>query len=215
MPRFVERTTDATHKKNRRSRRPTLLPAGTWIAAAAFGVGLTVILQSQDADTRRERFTHKGGLEPEATAAPSGPALREAPTGFDNLTNGFDPQGPPYESIDEDNVAPLASFNDNRFVFEEIETIEDGLGPTYNAQGCGHQIVVTGGASQIAEHRAGRMFNGEFFESLGGSLIHSRATDAEIMHSSHSDETFVDRGTRVAQRGRETSSTMTLRLARL
>ena len=93
------------------------------------------------------------------------------------------PQGPRFDSIDEDNVAPLASFNDNRFIFEEIETIDDGLGPTYNAQGCVecHQNVVTGGASQIAEHRTGRMFDGEFFESLGGSLIHSRATDPEIM----------------------------------
>ena len=37
--------------------------------------------------------------------------------------------------------------------------VADGLGPTYNAQSCRecHQNVVTGGASQIAEHRTGRM----------------------------------------------------------
>ena len=54
---------------------------------------------------------------------------------------------------------PLRSFNDNRFIFEEVETVDDGLGPTYNAQSCRecHQNVVTGGASQIAEHRTGRM----------------------------------------------------------
>ena len=77
----------------------------------------------------------------------------------------------------------LRSFNDNRFIFEEVEHASDGLGPTYNAQSCGecHQNVVTGGASQIAEHRTGRADNNRFFESLGGSLIQSRATDPEIM----------------------------------
>lgn len=43
-----------------------------------------------------------------------------------------------------------------------------------------HQNVATGGASQVAEHRTGRMQNGHFFESLGGSLIHSRAIHPDI-----------------------------------
>src|SRR5436190_904320 len=75
----------------------------------------------------------------------------EAPAGFDNLTNGMTPQGPSFQSLTEDNVVPLRSFNDSRFVFEEVETIADGLGPVYNAQSCRecHQNVVTGGASQI------------------------------------------------------------------
>ena len=79
---------------------------------------------------------------------------------------------------------PDRSFNDNRFIFEEVEVIADGLGPTYNAQSCAecHQNVVTGGASQIAEHRTGRLdASGGFFESLGGSLIHSRATHSAIV----------------------------------
>jgi CxxC motif-containing protein (DUF1111 family) len=107
----------------------------------------------------------------------------EAPTGFDNLTNGFSQQGPPFDSLDEDNVVPNRSFNDNRFIFEEVELIADGVGPTYNAQSCRecHQNVVTGGASQIAEHRTGRMTNGQFFESLGGSLVQSRATHPNIV----------------------------------
>jgi CxxC motif-containing protein (DUF1111 family) len=80
-------------------------------------------------------------------------------------------------------VVARRSFNDNRFIFEEREEIADGLGPTYNAQGCVecHQNVVTGGASQVAEHRTGRSINGEFFESLGGSLVHSRATHADLV----------------------------------
>jgi hypothetical protein len=28
---------------------------------------------------------------------------------------------------------PFRSYNDNRFIFEEVETVADGLGPTYNA----------------------------------------------------------------------------------
>ena len=150
--------------------------------------------QSPRKMTLQERFT------PRKAAAAEGPArffsmpggnsavgnqstAREARTGFDNLTNGFAPQGPPFETINEDNVVPLGSFNDSRFVFEEVETVADGLGPTYNAQSCRecHQNVVTGGASQVAEHRTGHTFNGGFFESLGGSLIQSRATAPDIV----------------------------------
>jgi len=108
--------------------------------------------------------------------------FREAPTGFDNLTNGFDPQGPDPATLNEDTVVALRSFNDNKFIFEEVETIADGLGPTYNAQSCRecHQNIVTGGASQIAEHRTGRLDLLQFVESVGGSLIQSRATNADI-----------------------------------
>src|SRR5436190_5521163 len=128
-----------------------------------------------------------GLFEEEGPPSDFGDARRgaavEAPAGFDNLTNGFSPQGPAYGSLTEDNVVANRSFNDNRFIFEEAESIEDGLGPTYNAQACRecHQNVVTGGASQVAEHRTGRMDNGVFFESLGGSLVQSRATHPDIV----------------------------------
>ena len=117
-------------------------------------------------------------------------SVTEAPTGFDNLTNGFLPQGPAFDTLNEDNVVALRSFNDNRFIFEEVETVADGLGPTYNAQSCRecHQNVVTGGASQVAEFRSGRTEKGQFYESLGGSLIASRATYPEIVeHVNQSD----------------------------
>jgi CxxC motif-containing protein (DUF1111 family) len=135
--------------------------------------------------SRKDRFRQTGVMQteddPDSGERRSG--LTEAPTGFDNQTNGFNEQGPPFDTINADNVVPLRSFNDNRFIFEEAETIEDGLGPTYNAQGCRecHQNVVTGGASQIAEHRTGRLTDDGFFESLGGSLIHSRATHPDIV----------------------------------
>ena len=136
-------------------------------------------------DRRFDRFSHSGTVSAESSALQTtGDIYTEAPTGFDNRTNGFNVQGPPFEEIDEDNVVPLRSFNDNRFIFEEVEVNADGLGPTYNAQSCSecHQNVATGGASQIAEHRTGRVdTSGGFFESLGGSLIHSRAIHPNIV----------------------------------
>ena len=149
------------------------------VATMWHGVGAE---QASFGEGRRHRFTHTGTLDRESGPGRGPARLTEAPTGFDNRTNGFDEQGPPFESLTALTVVPLRSFNDNRFVFEEAETIDDGLGPTYNAQSCRecHQNVVTGGASQIAEHRTGRMVEGSFFESQGGSLVHSRATDPEI-----------------------------------
>lgn len=154
---------------------------------------------------RREKFRHNGVLSDEAPAGfneeqpntdnRKGEAVStasEALTGFDNLSNGYTVQGPPFETINSSNVTALASHNDNRFIFEEVETIADGIGPTYNAQSCRecHQNVVTGGASQVTVQRTGRTENGEFFESLGGSLIHSRATHPDIMeHVAQDDNT--------------------------
>jgi hypothetical protein len=155
------------------------------------GLVVLFVLQNQKVfsqatrQNRGERFRHNGVIENEdhsSFGAPSSDAA-EAPTGFDNLTNGFTEQGPPFETLNEDNVVALRSFNDNRFIFEEVEKLQDGLGPTYNAQSCRecHQNVVTGGASQVAELRSGRSENGQFFESLGGTLIHSRATHPDIV----------------------------------
>ena len=160
-------------------------------AALVMPAAFTSVIQRQSMTTRPEsfqsrleRFQHAEVVEDEDSPAVGTNAnATEAPTGFDNLTNGFNEQGPPFDSINGDNVVALRSFNDNRFIFEEVEHASDGLGPTYNAQSCGecHQNVATGGASQIAEHRTGRVANNRFFESLGGSLIQSRATNPEIM----------------------------------
>ena len=154
-------------------------------ATVALVAGVSAI-QSASAQTPRERFRAQGATDNEE--APANDASRrrsftEAPTGFDSLTNGYLDQGPDFDTLDEDNVVALRSFNDNRFIFEETETTADGLGPVYNAQSCRecHQNVATGGASQVAEHRTGHVENGVFFESLGGSLVHSRATDPRIV----------------------------------
>jgi Tol biopolymer transport system component/CxxC motif-containing protein (DUF1111 family) len=98
----------------------------------------------------------------------------EAPTGFDNQTNGFTDQ---------------ATFDADKGVFEERDKIlpdanqGGGLGPVYNAQACAecHQNPVTGGISQITEMRAGHLDSaGNFVDAPGGSLIHTRAIDAQI-----------------------------------
>ena len=94
----------------------------------------------------------------------------EALTGFDNLTNGFITQG---------------QFEVARAAFEERDTIGRGLGPVYNAQSCAecHQSPVTGAISQITELRAGHYDGASdtFTDHPGGSLIHSRATNAAII----------------------------------
>ena len=91
----------------------------------------------------------------------------EAPTGFDGLTNGFLTQ---------------ADFDAAANVFAQTEGRADGLGPVYNAAGCGecHATPVLGGSSQIVERRAGRFDGVTFFDHPGGSLIHDRAITARL-----------------------------------
>ncbi len=95
-------------------------------------------------------------------------AATEAPTGYDNLTNGFESQ---------------AQMDSDRATFEERDDIAKGLGPVYNAQSCAecHQNPVSGGISQITELRAGHNdSNGNFVNAPGGSLINDRAIDPAI-----------------------------------
>src|SRR5215475_11486676 len=56
---------------------------------------------------------------------------------IDDLHNGFGAKGTPIDECVADPV-PLRSFEDNKFIFNEIETVDDGLGPVYNAPGCGN-----------------------------------------------------------------------------
>ena len=152
------------------------------LVAIAFGGSLATAMAATL--TQQQRFQHSGKLTSESTTAmaPGAPPT-EAPTGFDNRTNGFMPQGPNFESITAATAAAGRSYNDNRFLFEQVESVADGLGPTFNGRSCGecHQNVATGGASQVAEHRTGHMSGQVFFESLGGSLIQSRATHPELV----------------------------------
>ncbi len=105
-----------------------------------------------------------------------GQAVTEAPTGFDNKTNGM---------IDQ------LAFDAAREAFEERDTIEEGLGPVYNAQSCAecHQNPTTGGISQITVLRAGhRDRNGNFVEAPGGSLVQDRAIHPSLQEVITPDE---------------------------
>ena len=79
-----------------------------------------------------------------ALALDQPPPTPEAPAAFDDKSNGM---------VDQ------ATHDADLETFDEVETIEDGLGPIYNAQACRecHQDPVSGGASQVAELRVGHM----------------------------------------------------------
>lgn len=57
--------------------------------------------------------------------------------------------------------------------FEEEETAEEGLGPTFNRTGCAvcHLIPAIGGSSEIKETRGARDSGGVYHDLLGGSLF--------------------------------------------
>ena len=180
-----------------------LLP--TTLAVVAIFAACPVEGKLPTRKTKAERFQTTGPAPAEGPAGlfyiegittPSDPvrpaAGSQAKAGYDNLTNGYAIQGPDFDTINEDNFNPLRSYNDGRFVFERRETTAMGLGPIYNGQSCNacHQNVVTGGASQITVQRTGHTEGDMFFESLGGSLIQSRATDPAIVeHVNDTDET--------------------------
>jgi CxxC motif-containing protein (DUF1111 family) len=110
------------------------------------------------------------------------PLAEEAPTGFDDGTNGLVKQ---------------AQHDMDRETFEVRDKIlpdatqGGGLGPVYNAQSCAecHQNPITGSVSQITELRAGHnVFRAcrtpcggtTFVDAPGGSLINDRAIDPRI-----------------------------------
>jgi CxxC motif-containing protein (DUF1111 family) len=102
----------------------------------------------------------------------------------DDLHNGFGAKGTPIDECAGEPV-PLRSFEDNKFIFSEVESVEDGLGPTYNDKGCAscHSQTLVGGSSQTRELRAGNLVNGVFVEPPGNqnrSLIQLRSIAAPI-----------------------------------
>src|ERR1700719_3942208 len=93
--------------------------------------------------------------------------LTEAPTGFDNKSNG---------------VTDDATHQADQTKFEEVEQLSDGLGPLYNAQSCRecHQTPVSGAASQVTELRVGHQ----------GPDGHFRTPDIPIAHGAETIRTF-------------------------
>jgi CxxC motif-containing protein (DUF1111 family) len=90
-----------------------------------------------------------------------------APTGFDGKSNDL---------VDD------ATHQADQKRFDEVEGIEDGLGPLYNAQSCRecHQNPISGGGSQVTELRVGhlgpdgRFLNPEIPIARGKEIISDR-----------------------------------------
>jgi hypothetical protein len=133
---------------------------------------------------------------------PPPPPAAEAPTGFDNETNG---------------MVDAITHQQDLAAFDAVETVADGLGPLYNAQSCRecHQDPASGGASQISELRAGHpgIFGGFRNPQIpiaggaevitGRSLINDRAicpskdySDSEILNACRRARPFARRGSR-------------------
>jgi CxxC motif-containing protein (DUF1111 family) len=113
-----------------------------------------------------------------------------------DLFNGYGAMGTPVDDCVAEAKAPTArgngTFEDNKFIFSERETVDEGLGPTYNDVGCVecHQSVDVGGFSQAMEFRAGHTANGQFVGAPGGQLIHARGTDADVVEHISTSETI-------------------------
>jgi CxxC motif-containing protein (DUF1111 family) len=111
-----------------------------------------------------------------AVTAYAGP---EAPTGFDNQSNGVVDQGTHLTDLGQ---------------FDRVEQVQSGLGPLYNAQSCRecHQNPVSGAASQVTVLRAGHTGRDGHFQTpnipiahgaaviSGRSLVNDRAICPEI-----------------------------------
>ena len=89
---------------------------------------------------------------------PAIPAL-EAPTGFDNRSNGVADEGT--------HQADMAKF-------DAVEQVMEGLGPLYNAQSCRecHQDPVSGGGSQVSELRVGHVDRDGHFQNAQIPIAH-------------------------------------------
>jgi CxxC motif-containing protein (DUF1111 family) len=113
----------------------------------------------------------------------------------DDLFNNFGARGTPVDECLREPEPPTergnGTFEDNLFIFSERETIDDGLGPTYNDVGCVecHQSVDVGAFGQQMEFRSGHTVNGAFVDAPGGQLIHARATDSDIVEHISTAET--------------------------
>lgn len=98
----------------------------------------------------------------------AGSQILDAPTGFDNKSNG---------------LVNDSTHQADQTKFDEVEGLADGLGPLYNAQSCRecHQNPTSGGPSQITELRVGHrgpqgQFRGPDIPIARGTVIISGRT---------------------------------------
>jgi CxxC motif-containing protein (DUF1111 family) len=122
-------------------------------------------------------------------------SVTEAPAAFDLESNGYaeefcaDQRGPANSPNSKRIPAGECYFETALEEFTGPEGISDGLGPVFNAAGCGecHVMPAIGGFSQVVEKRAGTFDGLRFTDHPGGSLIHDRALDPSIQERVLSD----------------------------
>jgi CxxC motif-containing protein (DUF1111 family) len=141
-------------------------------------MALTARVESQSGNTAVQNAFAEARTGGATTAA-----ITDARAGFEVESNGFAEEFCARQAaLTNSPNSPEIPGNECSFAaaageFTGPETIDDGVGPVFNATGCGecHIAPALGGGSQIAERRAG-FFNGStFIEHPGGSLIHDRA----------------------------------------
>src|SRR6185312_6482426 len=95
----------------------------------------------------------------------AGVSTSDAPTGFDNQSNGL---------VDQ------ATHQADQAKFDEVEGNSDGLGPLYNAQSCRecHQNPSSGGNSQVTVLRVGHEGPDHRFENASIPIADGAATIA-------------------------------------
>lgn len=169
----------------------SIFSVGVCLSATALAVAITF-------NDRVSSQNGEGGPQPAAqsaadqAAALNAMAATEAPAGFELTSNGFaeefcanqdnlshSPNSPKIPAGDCSYAAALEEFDGH-------ESFDAGIGPVYNATGCGecHGNPIIGGASQVAERRAGFFSPSTgFIEHPGGSLIHDRAIDPLIQET--------------------------------
>ena len=150
---------------------------GVYLCASALALVMALSARVETQSGFAETLARGGAA---TTAAAN---ITDAPTGFDVASNGFAEEfcarqdhlanSPNSPQIDDDEC----NFDASAEEFTGPETEADGVGPVFNATGCGecHIAPALGGGSQIAERRAGFFDGTTFIEHPGGSLIHDRA----------------------------------------
>jgi CxxC motif-containing protein (DUF1111 family) len=164
---------------------------GVCLGAAALAAAITFndrVLSQQNT----EGLAASAALASTATATATAIPVTDAPTGFDGQSNGYAEeycasQAALSHTTESPDIPALeCTFDAAVEEFGGHENDDEGIGPVYNARGCGecHGTPILGGSSQVVERRAGffSLATG-FIDHPGGSLIHDRAIDPSIQET--------------------------------
>ena len=150
---------------------------GVCVCASALALIMALSAPVETQSSLAETLVRAGA----ATTAAA--VISDAPAGFDVESNGFAEEFcARQDHLANSNNSPEidddeCSFDSAMEEFNEPNGEADGVGPVFNATGCGecHIAPVLGGGSQVMERRAGFFDGTRFIDHPGGSLIHDRA----------------------------------------